>query len=398
MDEKFKVIKFEPPAPPLRGLSSRLMEFYGPQYLNREAPEAEWILKKSLALGDVALLAGLPGVGKGWLSNQLAVHVAAGLDFLGWQIEHPWRTLYLTAEESPNVVHRRARAALLQLLEGLRYKAACAFHGISVCGNVGLVTTDKSGRLAATENFFDLDALFDDLSPGLVILDTFARFFPVNENDNSFITTAFSLLEQLADKYKTTVLVTHHCSKIGSIFADSESMLKSNLTLQSIRGGSAISGCVRWVVMLTPLTSRYAAKLFGDAAGEKPDGCYVAGRVVKKNEGPGEDIFYLKHGEGGLFEQVEPGCQIDDLSDAEILAREVRRREASGEEPLSAVNGAREAFRWGSSRSQKAISQALTEGLLIIKRREVGKGNILRTEKPDLLQNLKNPEKPEAGF
>ena len=144
-NRKFQLIEFELPKSPLRGLSSRLMDFYGLAYLNTEAAETDWILRKSLALGDVALLAGLPGVGKGWLAYQLIAHLGAGLDFLGWQVEGSCRTLYITAEESPNIVHRRARAALLQLPEDFRVEAASNLHAISASGNVGLVTTDKSG-------------------------------------------------------------------------------------------------------------------------------------------------------------------------------------------------------------------------------------------------------------
>jgi phage-related protein len=376
----FDVVHFQPPPPPLKGLSARLSEFYGPRFLNNQPPETDWLLKPSLARGDVGLLAGPPGVGKGRLIYQLIVHLCAGLDFLGWQIESEslCRALYLTAEENQNVVHRRTRAALFQLPEERRNDSALGLHCISVSGDVSLATTDKNSRVLPSENFFGLDELLDDLSPQILVLDTFARYFPVCENDNAALTAAFSLLEKLAAKYQTTILVTHHCSKIGSVFADSAASLKANLGLQSIRGGTAISGCVRWAAMLTPLTAGYAGKLFGDAAGEKPDGTFAAGRVVKKNEGPGEDIFYLKHGADG-FEQVQPAGQDSDLSDAEILAAEVRRREEAGEAPLAATAGGRDAFLWGIPRSKKADEKAIADRLLFVRKRFGGNGNILIT-------------------
>jgi RecA-family ATPase len=378
----------QPPAP-LRGLVSRL-ENSGFRYFNFEAEATEWLFRDSLALGDVAILAGQPGVGKGWLAYQLAAHLSAGLDAFGWRVEYPWRTLYLTAEENQNVVHRRARAALLQIPPGLGREAAGGLQAAAVRGNVSLVAADRSGFLTPSANFPDLDLLLETLMPGLVVLDTFSRFFPINENDNGALTISFSLLEELAAKHKATILVTHHCSKVGSIFADSAASLKSNLSLQSIRGGSAISGCVRWAAMLVPLTAAYAGKLFGPEAEGRPDGCYVAGRVIKKNEGPGEEIFYLRHGEGGLFEAAAPAFESEGLSDAEVLAREVERRHEAGEAPLAATRGGRDAFLWGGARSKKATEKALEAGLLRVEKKQNGKGNVL--------VSTKVPESPGLGF
>jgi hypothetical protein len=311
-------------------------------------------------------------------------HVSAGLNFLDWKIKEPGSCLYVSAEEAHNDVHRLTRAALQKLPEDIQAEAAARIHAISVSGNVSLVETDKTGRLVPSVNFADLDELLDNTSPSLLVLDTFSRFFPINENDNAGLTLCFSLLERLAAKYNTSVIAVHHCSKTGSIFADSESAVKANLGLHSIRGGTAISGCVRWAVMLIPLTAGYAGKLFGPEADEKPDGCYVVGRVVKKNLGPSEGVFYLKHGEHGLFEQAMPAGQDSGLSDAEILYREVRRREEAGEPPLSATNGGRDAFLWGATRSKKAAEKAIADGLLVAEKRAGGGGNILKTLKPAL--------------
>jgi hypothetical protein len=362
------------------------MEFYATRFLNNLPPEIRWILLYSLALGDVGLLAGPPGVGKGWLIYQLLVHYCAGLDFLDWKIgiDTLRRALYLTAEESPAIVHRRTRAALLSLPQEFRNTAATGLHCISVSGPVSLVTMDQNGRVVPSENFYHLVELLENLLPQIIVLDTFARFFPVNENDNVALTVAFSLLESLAREYKTTILVTHHCSKVGSSFSDSAKEVASNLSLQGIRGGTGFTGCARWAAMLTPLTAEYAEKLFGPEAHGMPAGCYVAGRTVKKNEGKGEDTFFLRHGEGGLFEQVIPSNQGSNLSDAELLTREVRRREEAKEPPLSQSKGAREVFGWGSDRSQKATSQALMDGLLTVERKEGGKGNILVTKSPGI--------------
>ena len=206
----FELINFQPPKPPLQGLSSRLLDYCGLHYLYNETPETEWLFRKSLALGDVSVLAGLPGVGKNYFTYQAMVHLSAGLDFLRWQVEDEYRcrTFCLTGEESSGDVHQKVRAALLQIPEEHRAKAAASIHAISVNGDVGLVTTDRYGRIAPSDNYFYLDELLGDLLPRFFVLDTLARFFPVNENDNASLTQVFSLLEQLATKHQTTIMVS----------------------------------------------------------------------------------------------------------------------------------------------------------------------------------------------
>ena len=70
------------------------------------------------------------------------------------------------------------------------------------------------------------------------------------------------------------------------------------------------------------------------------------------------------------------------VADAHMLADEVRRREATGEPPLSVSKGAREVFDgWGGKRGQKVTETAIQLGLLEPVNKEKGNGQVLKSPK-----------------
>jgi hypothetical protein len=380
----YEVLHYEPLRSAFQDLSGRLRDGYGPKFLNNPAPKIDYIFGGSLAKGDQAGITAPPGSGKNRLICKMAVHAAAGLPCLNWEmgLETLPRVLIITGEESEAVLHQRVRDALFELPEEARLKAAYGLYAYSLCGcgPISLFTTDTGGRVIPSEGFSGLYKAFDELTPDLAIFDSFSLFCPVNENSNPDVTTCFSYMGQLAQKYGTTVLFIHHTNKVGSVCADSETSLRANLSPVGARGGTAFVASVRWLLMMSPLTATFAGKLFGPEAAEMPDGTFLGAKVAKKNIGRAEDIFYLKHTETGL-DQVYPSATGQDFgpSDAELLAAEVKRRESTGEPALSEKSGGEDAFKWGWNRSKKAAERAVREGLLVAEKRAGGRGFCLRT-------------------
>jgi len=225
--------------------------------------------------------------------------------------------------------------------------------------------------------------LIGELEAEVVFIDTFSRFAPCPENDNQVITMVCGLLEELVAKHGCNIVLLHHTNKIGGALANSKEEMRSALSQSSIRGASALPACIRWGLLMVPLGDEFAQKIIGEDAAGKPPGTYVAARVAKKNEGTAEQIFFLEHVEMGLFRQVEPVGQDSELSDAEKLANEVRRRaESAPMEPyLPETNGGKEAFGWGWHRSKRAAQKAIELGLLMAEKRPGIRGNILVSPK-----------------
>ena len=359
---------------------------WGTYYLNFEAPETRWLLTDSLPRHCLGAVIAPPGTGKGFLALQLSAALAAGRDFMGfWSAPHPFRVLYVSAEESQAVVHERAKLALLRLPPEARREAGNRLWAWSVSGAVHLVEGDERGGLRPTGNFFDLKKTLGTLRPEVLILDTLARFCPVEENNNQLTTMVCALLETLAADHNLNVIVLHHTNKAGGVLSGSAAEMKSALSQTSIRGASALAASIRWGLLMTPLGADFAAKLMGPEARGAPEGAFVALRVAKKNQGRGEPTHFLRHGDGGLFDLAEPDGGLEEARQEEIdrdahkLAQEVRKRELWRAKPLSVSRGGAEAFGWGTDRARRAADWALRQSLLISVKKESGNGWILKS-------------------
>ena len=370
----------EPPPRPRPIQAIKVHEGSGRKYLASDPEPPDWALKDSLPLCSLAVIVAPPGTGKGFLAMQLGAHLAAAKRFFEiWEIERPFRVLYLTGEESGRTVHARAHGVLARLPIEVQEEAAGLFWAFSVAGCVHLVEPDGQGGLRPTESYGDLDRLIDRIGPDIVFLDTFSRLVPTPENDNPAVTAACGLLEELIAKHECAIVLLHHTNKTVSSLVNAKDELYTALGQAVVRGASALPACARWVANMAPLSEEFARKVIGERAQGQSSGKFVALRVSKKNEGPSEAIHYLEHGEGGFFEQVEPAGPDSEMSDAERLIEEVRRREEAGEPPLAEKTAGQTAFRWGWTRSKKATEKALETGLLVAEKKPSGRGYILRT-------------------
>lgn len=386
-----------------------LEEYSGLHYLEAIPPAPDWLLVDSLPRGCIGAIIAPGGTGKGYMALQLSANLAAGVGFFGvWDIPRPFRVLYLTAEESPRVVHERALSSLKRLPPEVQQDAAGRLWAVPLHGLVHMSKPDGQGSIMPTDNYFDLDGLIGDLQPDVVFVDTFAKFAPCPENDNQAVTIVCGLFEELAAKHGCNVIFLHHTNKGGGAFAGSRDELRAALSQSAIRGASALPACIRWGLMMVPLSEEYAGKVIGDGAQGRPAGTYVAARVGKKNEGRSESVFFLEHGESGLFDRVEPCGEESETADAHKLAEEVRRRERFMELPLSETKGGHETFGWGISRSKKAAQSAISLGLLVSKKKALGKGYYLASfessessdgvELSENHQSSESSKRPELAF
>lgn len=348
------------------------LKFTGAQYLKNEPEEADWLLEQSLPRGVLGVIAAPGGTGKGCFSYQLLANMAAGINFFGiWNIPKPLYVLYLTAEESQRVVHQRTRDALLRLPPDMRGEAARRFVAKSVQGDSYLIQKNSVGGIERTQAYYDLFKLVHDSIADIVILDHFSKMVPCNEIDNQTMTVACGFLEALAAENNCSVIMLHHTNKAGGAFARDKAEMHTALSQSAIRGGSALAACIRWGMTMIPLAEDYAVKVIGDQARGRSSGVYVAARVAKKNEGPSEPVFYLEHGDDALFDLVDPEGVESPKGDAEVLAAEVERREREGCVPLTKATGG-DYFGWKVKQYQKAVDQAVSDGLI-----KLGRVNII---------------------
>jgi len=349
---------------------------------NDDPPEP--ILEDSLNRDESGLLVAPGGTGKNYFAAQLGASLATGTSFFGlWSIPHPMRVLYLSAEESQRVVKKKVRGALDRLDIPVDQKAAAKerYVGKSIVGLGGshLVRPDGRGSIEKTENLTDLHILAASFKPDVIFLDHLSKLCPVNEIDNSALTVVCSFLEELAVTHHCAVLVLHHANKTGGggVFVHSQDELYKALDPSAVRGGTSLVANVRWALLMAPIAEDYAPKVIGESAAGENSGVYVGCRVSKKNEGPQESIFYLKHGYDGFFDLVEAAGSGSALADAEVLVGEIEHRLTDAQEPLSRTKGYEQMPKWGRRRYDAAVVKGVEMGWLRAVPKALGKGEIL---------------------
>jgi hypothetical protein len=186
--------------------------------LTDKTPAITWVLKSYLPEGALILLVAYMKVGKSTFAYFLAIAVARGEPFLGFDTTQG-PVLILAIEEHP-------RDVKLRLLKfGARPSDPIHVH-------VGPLDHDARTFSALTD-FIRKEGI------RLVILDTLAQFWHIpDENDNSQVLLRITPLLTLARDTNASVLLIHHERKMGGNGG------------REIRGGSALLGAVDQALLL----------------------------------------------------------------------------------------------------------------------------------------------------
>ncbi|WP_126152878.1 AAA family ATPase [Paracoccus haematequi] len=190
-------------------------------------PSREWLVRDLVPSGTVTLLGGDGGTGKSLLALQLACAVAAGGEWLGYQVAGGG-ALFISAEDDDAELHRRL-AAVVQS-SGLMFNDLDRLTICSLAGKDALLARlDRAtGGLSPSPLFDELEKRLEDEKPVLLVLDTLADLFPGNENDRAQARQFVGLLRGLA--------IRHGCAVI----------LLSHPSLSGLNSGSGTSGSTAW--------------------------------------------------------------------------------------------------------------------------------------------------------
>ncbi len=163
-------------------------------------PEYDWLVKDFLVKGDIGLLIGDGGVGKSWITFDLAVHMAMqkpkwlGMDLHGTKV-------MILDQENPLVTARRR---LHQL--GLRDEHA---PNIKYAWYQSILLDQE----------VQVDRLMDDVAafgPDLLVLDSLSRMHLKNENANEEMNPLINgAIYPIARNMGVTCMMIHHVSKAG---------------------------------------------------------------------------------------------------------------------------------------------------------------------------------------
>jgi len=189
-----------------------LAEMLAPQ------PPLDWIVDGLLLPGSVAIFAGAPGSKKTWTILNLAVCVAAGIDWLGRKTKQV--PVLIVDEESGK---RRLFERMGKVIRGLGLGDGLPIYA-SVMAGFDLRDDDSVAALSD---------LIQQTGAGLVVIDALADVAPgADENSVKDTMLLMTNLRRLAEDLQVAIVLIHHSNKAGGAY----------------RGSSAIAGAVALLV------------------------------------------------------------------------------------------------------------------------------------------------------
>lgn len=163
------------------------------------------MVKPLFPAGDRTVVYGEPGSYKSWILLHLAIHLAAGKDWLGYPVSKSRAGIYIDEEMSRNTLARR----LDRLLQGASLEAPSNLYVMS--GEDFILDPKERPPTAATRLIGACAA--KGFNPEFLILETLRRTMSGDENEAQDIRAYWRLLTPIHEHGKRAVLVSHHMTK-----------------------------------------------------------------------------------------------------------------------------------------------------------------------------------------
>ena len=162
----------------------------------------EWIVPGVIAKSSLGFIAGLPESLKTWILIDLAIEASQGGEWLGYKV-NPCKVLFIDQERWVGETRRRFR----KLLKGKVMKTN------SENKDLLHIQVGSSIRLNLDASFEAFRKKLSELRPGLIIVDSFATFSTVAENDRQEVQKVLERLKQLRQEFGCTILMIDHEGK-----------------------------------------------------------------------------------------------------------------------------------------------------------------------------------------
>ncbi len=195
-------------------------------------PSPEWLIEGILPQGAVAALYGAPATFKSFVGLDIALSVARGSEWHGRAVE-PGLVLYIAAEGGPGIA-KRVRAWLQHYqMKPSQVEMAWMIEAVSVFRG-----SDDLERLKRR-----LDQEMES-TPILVVVDTLARCFAGDENQQEDMGAFVSGLDHIRHEYGASVMAIRHTNLSGERERGNTALrggMDTMIVVERPNNGSAVS-------------------------------------------------------------------------------------------------------------------------------------------------------------
>lgn len=248
----------DPNAPPLDFVDASTFD-------GKPVPDQQWLSHERIPMAVPTLLAGDGGTGKTRIAMQLAAATVLGTDWLGSTIDRTGPVLFYTAEEDEAHCHRMLDRIATHLQISLARLKGLLIRPMDAADPV-LAEPDRRGLVSPTPTYDRLWTAAGKIRPALIVLDTAADIFAVDENNRTQARQCVALLRHLA-----------HQSGGGAV------LTLAHPSVYGMTSGRGTSGSTGWS---NSVRSRlYFVKTSGEDD-EATDNNVRELRVMKSNYGP----------------------------------------------------------------------------------------------------------------
>ena len=278
------------------GIYERVQQLTIDTIMNTEPEPRDWILQDLIFSDAVALITGAGGVGKSFLTLNMAISIAGGINIPPFFPSRPRRVLLLNVEDSRNDIHIRMRACLGFLhAEGIITeedievinKNLIILPGKGEIG--GLMSLDIARNATPSIDGQWYSDKLKALKPDVVFLDTKARLYGLDENDNDHASRWMAFLEKAALREKITTIIIGHTGKSNG---------ENNESGLAARGASALACNARMAFDLYHLNAADAKQIGIENEQMK---FYFKFLVTKNSQSPVTgDTFIFARGRDGV--------------------------------------------------------------------------------------------------
>jgi len=168
--------------------------------LIRHTEPLKWLVEDVLPLGRCLMLTAPSGVGKSWVSLDLAISVDQGEHWLGHFPCQQGKVLVVDEENGAVGVRER----LMKLLKGRRIE-------VDQC-NIEFITLSGLS-LSNPSHVTEMSRILSDIRPSLVVLDTLIRIHQVEESSASEMAKVDRIFKNWYVKYGCALCINHHTRK-----------------------------------------------------------------------------------------------------------------------------------------------------------------------------------------